>query len=78
MARNSFDYDTLDYLIRHLNEYGNTVLTENPKKYIKKLKEFGYICSVKQYNDIYEKTETGLTEKTPKDYVITLIRREVK
>lgn len=32
---------TLEYLIKHLSDYGNTVLCEDPKHYREELKEIG-------------------------------------
>ena len=47
----------LDYLIRHLREYGNTLLNYKPNKYIEDLKAVGLDCT---YRKAYERTgESG-------------------
>lgn len=33
------DFDALDYLYRHLKEYGNTVLNDDPSEYLEELEE---------------------------------------
>lgn len=41
----------LDYLVRHLNEFGNTVLLTNPKEYQEELAERGYLISWEKVRD---------------------------
>lgn len=46
----------LDYLVRHLKEYKNTVMPVGikPDKYLERLKELGYECSVKKTPEIID------------------------
>lgn len=39
----------LEYVIKHLEEYGNVYSRVNPEKYLSQLKELGYDCDYKQY-----------------------------
>lgn len=47
---------TLDYLIRHLSEYGNTVMPQNKKAedYLDVLREKGFDCIVRVVPEIIE------------------------
>lgn len=49
-AQKKFD-EVIDYAVRHLNEYGNTVLPDDDltDEYLKTLKKMGYKCELKQY-----------------------------
>lgn len=49
--KNNLTY-TLDYLYRHLTEYGNTVLNKNPEKYIEELKVLGLDCTYKKVKNL--------------------------
>ena len=69
---------TLDYLIRHLDRYGNVYLNENPEKYLKELEKNGYKVKVDTYITvdhgnivINEKVFNGRKNKRYKDYVLT-------
>lgn len=42
---------TLEYLIKHLSKYGNTILNTNPEKYLKQLKKEGYDCLVRKVKE---------------------------
>lgn len=38
----------INYLIEHLEKYGNTILNENPQKYEDQLKEYGIEITYKK------------------------------
>ena len=40
---------TLEYLIKHLNLYGNVYLNEDPDKYLDELKKLGYRVKIDKY-----------------------------
>ena len=69
---------TLDYLIRHLEEYGNVYLNEEPSKYLDELKKKGYKVKIDKYITvsggnmvINEKVFNGRKSKRHIDYVLT-------
>lgn len=39
---------TMEYLLKHLREYGNTVLNNNPERYLKALRENGLDCTYRK------------------------------
>ena len=45
--------EQLDYLIRHLDRYGNTVIPsgKKPSDFLEELEKRGYICEVKTYKN---------------------------
>lgn len=65
----------LDYMIRHLNEYGNTVTNTNPEPYLQELVNRGYLVGFRKVRD--NKHHDSLIASTSRGkqqyfYVITL------
>ena len=44
----------LEYLVKHLTEYGNTVSKRDPEPWLEELKQMGLECNVKKRKDKYE------------------------
>lgn len=42
---------TLEYLIKHISRYGNTILNEDPQKYLQPLKQEGYDCTIRKVKE---------------------------
>lgn len=57
----TFNDNTLDYLVRHLKRYGNTVLPTrtNPNKYLEALRSMGLDCFVRKVNDVLDNKKIG-------------------
>lgn len=66
--------ERINYLIRHIEQNGNVLCTEEPSEYLIVLKEKGYECSVTSYkvkevaDALVERKHRG---RTKTDYVIT-------
>lgn len=43
------EQETLEYLIAHLDRYGNVYLKDNPEYYIQELEKRGYKCKLDTY-----------------------------
>ena len=75
--------ETLEYLITHLDRYGNVYLKDNPDYYIQELEKRGYRCKLDTYLAIDDASiiinEKCLVTKKNKrryatDYVLTRIK----
>lgn len=74
---------TLDYIIRHLKEYGNVYMNHEPSQYLEELEELGYKCRINEYKvlddtEIIISEESKLTRKRKRkyktDYVLTRLK----
>lgn len=78
--------ETLEYLIAHLDRYGNVFLKDNPDYYIHELEKRGYKCKLDKYLTIDDANiiinEKCLVSKKNKrryatDYILTRIKDEL-
>lgn len=65
----------MNYLIHHLDMYGNTVLNRKNdiQKYIKLLAETGRLVSYRTTKTKVDKGEDGLSVRTESCYILTLL-----
>ena len=59
--KTEFNDNTLDYLVRHLKEYGNTVMPNKvkPDKYLEPLREMGLDCLVRSVPEFMDNKQVG-------------------
>ena len=59
--KQEYNDNTLDYLVRHLRKYGNTVMPNRikPDKYLEVLKEMDLECIVRKIPDVSEGKKRG-------------------
>lgn len=78
--------ETLEYLIAHLDKYGNVYLKKDPEFYMQELEKRGYKCKLDTYLTIDDASiiinEKCLVSKKNKrryatDYVLTRIKDEL-
>ena len=73
----------MDYIIRHLNYYGNVYMKHDPSEYLDELKKLGYRCKIESYQ-VIDDTEIIISEtaklnrkrkrKYTTDYVLTRLK----
>lgn len=72
--------ETMEYIIRHLNIYGNVYLNHEPSDYLTELESEGYRVKVDVYNpiddDLLVLGEGAIKKKKKqvKDYIITRLK----
>lgn len=82
----SIEEQMMDYIIRHLNYYGNVYMKHDPSEYLDELKKLGYRCKIDKYQVIDDAeiiiSESCLNNRKRKrkyatDYVLTRVKDEV-
>ena len=73
--------ETINYIVWHLNQYGNVYVNHDPTPYLKELKELGYDCKIDEYKtlddiDIIISEENTVNRRKKRhyatDYVLTM------
>lgn len=75
--------DNMDYIIRHLDWYGNVYMSHDPSEYLDELKKLGYVCKIDTYKVLDDMeiivSESSKVHRKKKrnyrtDYVLTRIK----
>lgn len=74
---------TIDYIVRHLEYYGNVYVKKDPSEYLDELEKLGYKCKIDEYQTIDDveiivsETSKALRKRKRKyttDYVLTRLK----